>query len=117
MLPLPVSEDSRRVLIFGAGDGGEMVLRELNNNPQWKLAAVGFVDDDPRKANKKIHGLTVFDGADPLIDILRREDVAELLISARDVSPERLREIRNACDLAEVAVKKAEIRIEPLEKI
>ncbi|MBX3293463.1 MAG: glycosyl transferase [Acidobacteria bacterium] len=117
VLPLPVSEDSNRVLIFGAGDGGEMVLRELNNNPQWKMAAVGFVDDDPRMANKKIHGLTVFDGAGSLTDLCRREKVSQLLISARNVPPERLREIRDACDLAEVAVKKAEIRIEPLEKI
>ena len=94
-----------------------MVYRELMNNPQWKMSAVGFVDDDPRKVNKKIHGLTVFDGALSLTELCRREKVSELLISARDVTPERLREIRDACDLAEVAVKKAEIRIEPLEKI
>lgn len=117
ILPIPASDDSNRVLIFGAGDGGEMVYRELMNNPQWKMTAVGFVDDDPRKVNKKIHGLTVFDGALSLTELCRREKVSELLISARDVSPERLREIRDACDLAEVAVKKAEIRIEPLEKI
>ncbi|QQS32211.1 MAG: glycosyl transferase [Acidobacteriota bacterium] len=117
IIPIPASEDSNRVLIFGAGDGGEMVLRELNNNPQWKLAAVGFVDDDPRKVNKKIHGLTVFDGAASLTELCRREKVSELLISARNMTPERLREIRDACDLAEVAVKKAEMRIEPLEKI
>lgn len=117
MLPLPVSEGSSRVLIFGAGDGGELVYRELVNNPQWKMSAVGFVDDDPRKANKKIHGLTVFDGSGSLTELCRREGVTELLISARNVSPERLREIREACDAAEVAVKRAELRIEPIEKI
>jgi UDP-GlcNAc:undecaprenyl-phosphate GlcNAc-1-phosphate transferase len=117
LLPLPVSEGSSRVLIFGAGDGGEMVYRELMNNPQWKMTAAGFVDDDPRKTNKKIHGLTVFDGSGSLAELCRREGVAELLISARNVSPERLREIREACDAAEVAVKKAELRIEPLERI
>jgi UDP-GlcNAc:undecaprenyl-phosphate GlcNAc-1-phosphate transferase len=117
LLPIPVSEDCSRVLIFGAGDGGEMVYRELMNNPQWKMQAIGFVDDDPMKTNKKIHGLTVFDGSASLAELCRRERVSQLLISARNVSPERLREIRDACDEAEVAVKKAELRIEPLEKI
>src|SRR5262249_32623858 len=37
----------RRVLIYGAGDGGELLLRELQQNEQLGLVAVGFVDDDP----------------------------------------------------------------------
>jgi UDP-GlcNAc:undecaprenyl-phosphate GlcNAc-1-phosphate transferase len=42
---LPVkrqSEGYRKVLIYGAGDGGELVLRELYNNPEWNYAPVGF---------------------------------------------------------------------------
>ena len=51
------------MLIYGAGDGGELVLRELRNNSDWKYTPVGFVDDDPFKKDKVIHGLPVFGGS------------------------------------------------------
>ncbi len=57
-----MEHERRNVLIYGAGDGGEMVLRELENNPDWEYRPVGFIDDDPRKTGKLIHGLKVFGG-------------------------------------------------------
>lgn len=48
-----------RVLIVGAGGGGERVARELTRDPGQPLQPVGFLDDDPRKLGKRIHGLPV----------------------------------------------------------
>ncbi len=59
MLPHPMSDEGRNVLIYGAGDGGELVLRELRNNPDWQYKPLGFLDDDPLKKDKVIHGLNV----------------------------------------------------------
>ena len=70
-LPPPAGE-GRKVLIYGAGDGGELALRELNNNPEWNYMAVGFVDDDPMKLNKVIHGLTVYDATGALLRSVTR---------------------------------------------
>ncbi len=115
MLPLPVSGDGRKVLIYGAGDGGEMLLRELNNNPKWNFQPVGFIDDDPLKKDKVIHGLRVFDGNGTLADICREKDIAEILISVRDMSAEQLKEIREICRDTNVILKRAQIKIEPVD--
>ncbi len=117
ILPLPVSGDGQKVLIYGAGDGGEMVLRELNNNPEWNYLPVGFIDDDPMKKDKVIHGLKVFDGNGSLADICRQKDIAEILISVRRMPPEQLKRIREICRDSNVILKRAQIRIDPVDLI
>jgi UDP-GlcNAc:undecaprenyl-phosphate GlcNAc-1-phosphate transferase len=114
-LPLPMSNEGRKVLIYGAGDGGEMVLRELKNNPEWNYHPIGFVDDDPMKKDKVIHGLRVFGGNGSLPEICRERDVQEILISFRRLSPERLGEVREVCRQADVSLKRAHLKIESLD--
>lgn len=120
VLPMPVSSDGRKVLIYGAGDGGEMLLRELNNNSEWNYLPVGFVDDDPLKKDKVIHGLKVFD-TNPdglgLAEICREKDVAEILISVRKMSPEQLKRVREICDDNDVTLKRALLKIEPVDLV
>ncbi|KXK07303.1 MAG: UDP-N-acetylmuramyl pentapeptide phosphotransferase/UDP-N-acetylglucosamine-1-phosphate transferase [Acidobacteria bacterium OLB17] len=114
-LPIPAAVGSRRVLIYGAGDGGEMVLRELRNNPEWNLTPIGFVDDDPLKKGRVIHGLTVFDGNGSLGAVCREKDVQEIVISIRHFDSERLRTVREACIENNVAIRRALLKIETLE--
>src|SRR6266496_35346 len=54
VIPVTRSREGRRVLIYGAGDGGELLLRELLNNRGIKYSPVGFIDDDPAKKGKLI---------------------------------------------------------------
>jgi len=115
MLPLPVSGDGRKVLIYGAGDGGEMVLRELNNNPEWNYQPVGFIDDDPLKKDKVIHGLKVFDGNGSVADICREKNITEILISVRNMPPEQLKKIREICRDTNIVLKRAQMKIEPVD--
>ncbi|MFN0140804.1 MAG: hypothetical protein ACKVQW_12060 [Pyrinomonadaceae bacterium] len=120
ILPMPAATDGQKVLIYGAGDGGEMLLRELNNNPEWNYRPVGFIDDDPLKKDKVIHGLRVFDsnpdGAG-LAEICREKDVAEILISVRKMPPDQLKRVREICDDNDVVLKRALLKIEPLDLV
>ncbi|MBA3634117.1 MAG: hypothetical protein H0W58_15105 [Acidobacteria bacterium] len=115
LLPMPFSREGRRVLIYGAGDGGEMILRELRNNPEWNYNPVGFVDDDPLKKDKVIHGLKVFDGNGSLSAICRKNEAQEILISFRAISPERLFEVRKICQNSNVSLKRVQLKIEPVD--
>jgi FlaA1/EpsC-like NDP-sugar epimerase len=47
-------KDARNVLIVGAGEGGQLVLREMIRNPALGYRPVGFVDDDPRKQGMRL---------------------------------------------------------------
>jgi UDP-GlcNAc:undecaprenyl-phosphate GlcNAc-1-phosphate transferase len=114
MLPAPGAAEGRRVLIYGAGDGGELLLRELQNNRALKYAPVGFVDDDPAKSGKVIHGLKVYGGNGDLSAICRQHEVDEVLISSSRMTDDRLQEILGYCRNQEIAVKRMRITIEDL---
>lgn len=115
ILPTPINSTGRKVLIYGAGDGGELVLRELHNNPEWNYNPVGFVDDDLLKKDKLIHGLRVFGGNGSLLQICRKHEIEEILISSRKVSPKRISEIREICGENEISLKRAFLTIESID--
>src|SRR4030095_7737090 len=52
VLPVSKSNKGRRVLIYGAGDGGELLLRELLNNRELKDSPVGFLEHDQARHGK-----------------------------------------------------------------
>ena len=115
LIPLPHQSEGRRVLIYGAGDGGEMVLRELRKNADWNLRPVGFIDDDPLKQGKLVNGLRVIDSNGSLEGICREQNVQAVLISTPKIDRESLRRVRDFCSRSEVEVLRAQMKIEPLE--
>jgi UDP-GlcNAc:undecaprenyl-phosphate GlcNAc-1-phosphate transferase len=114
-LPMRKSSEGRRVLIYGAGDGGEMILRELKNNPEWNYQPIGFVDDDPHKKDKLINGLRVYAGNGSLPKIFSEKQIQEILISCRNISSERMNEVKAICRESNVSLKRAMLKIEPVD--
>lgn len=112
MLPVAEAAGGRRVLIYGAGDGGELLLRELRNNRDWPYAPVGFLDDDEAKKGKVIHGLKVLGGDGDLHSVCREQQIEEIVLSSSRMSDERVQEIRRVCGEAQIVVKRMRIRIE-----
>lgn len=76
-----LAPDVERVLIVGAGDAGEHVARDMLRNPGAKFAPVGFVDDDPTKHGKKIHGLPVLGPIDQLGEAAALKGVHQVIIA------------------------------------
>jgi UDP-GlcNAc:undecaprenyl-phosphate GlcNAc-1-phosphate transferase len=90
---VPARPGARRILIYGAGDGGELLIREITNNQEHCYAPVGFIDDDVRKAGKLIHGYRIFN-SDQLPDLIDKHGVSEVLVSSPKVSESKMNRIR-----------------------
>jgi glycosyltransferase involved in cell wall biosynthesis len=69
-------------LVYGAGDAGEVVVRECRKNSKVEYRPIGFIDDDPRKEGRTVAGVPIFGGADKLPEILQKEKVAGCIISS-----------------------------------
>ena len=115
VLPAVRPQDGRRVLIYGAGDGGELLLRELRNNRELNLSPVGFLDDDPAKNGKVIHGLKVYGGNGDLASVCQQHNVHEVVISSLKMTDERLQEVMRSCTDRQISVKRMRITIEDLK--
>jgi UDP-GlcNAc:undecaprenyl-phosphate GlcNAc-1-phosphate transferase len=114
LLPAAVPSAERRVLIYGAGDAGELLARELVNNRSLSYCLVGFVDDDPLKKGKVINGFRVFGGNGSFLSICKAQRVDEVLISTARIPDVRVRQISLDCATARVAVKRMRIHLEPV---
>lgn len=115
ILPIPHATEGRRVLIYGAGDGGEMVLRELRNNSEWNYRPIAFIDDDPMKKDKMINGLNVYDANGTLAELCRDKGIQEILISTKRLPSEKLSAIRELCRDENISLRRAQLKIEPVD--
>jgi len=87
----------RRVLVIGAGDVGEGVIRELYRLPVERYHVVGFIDDDPRKRGTRIHGVPVLGSVDELAEIAEKQNAEEVVIALPKPTRDELRRIIEVC--------------------
>lgn len=95
----------RKLLIVGAGDAGEKVMREIKDNPNMRYQVIGFIDDDKSKVGKHIHGAKIFGRVDQLEEIVQHEAVDELLIAAPSTDGVNMRRIVKACESTNLPYK------------
>jgi len=78
----------KEVVIVGAGDASQLILREMLKNPALGYTPIGLVDDDPRKKNLRLHGIRVLGTTAELPQLLRDRRPDELLIAIPSASGE-----------------------------
>ena len=87
----------RRAVVYGAGDGGAMLIRELRNNESYDYEVIGFLDDDPSKARRRVLGLPVIGGLEHLERVIAEQQPEVVIVSTSKLQPARLAEIQHVC--------------------
>ena len=100
-----LSRDRKKVLVVGAGDAGELVVREMLKTRMIRYQPVGFVDDDPRKKNLHIHGVRVVGTSKQLPQLLEEHAAEEVIIAIPSVRGSVVQDIVSMCKKANVSVK------------
>ena len=100
-----VKAESKRLLILGAGDAGEIALREIKNNPKLTYTTMGFVDDDPGKRGREIHGVPVLGTIKNLNEIVVQRRIDEILVAIPSIGRDKLKSIVSDCKKTGVEVK------------
>lgn len=103
------------VLIYGAGRGGELLLRELLNNPRLARKPVGFIDDDPLKSGKKLQGYPVLGNLADLAVLVPRHQIAGILVSFQQPeASDTLQILEGFCRKQGVRLEQFEIQLKDL---
>jgi FlaA1/EpsC-like NDP-sugar epimerase len=87
----------RKVLVIGAGEAGEAIVRQMILHPAG-YRPVAFADDDPSRLGTSIHGVRVMGGTGELSDIAGRSGADEIVIAVPSASPLDLRRIVGHCE-------------------
>jgi FlaA1/EpsC-like NDP-sugar epimerase len=103
----------KRIVIYGAGDGGGMVINELLTNSAG-ARIVGFIDDDPRKAGIRVMGYSVLGGYSALLVLIKAGSVDAIVISFRSMPPERLNNLQLQCADAGIGLTRLRVDLEEL---
>jgi UDP-GlcNAc:undecaprenyl-phosphate GlcNAc-1-phosphate transferase len=99
-----------RTVIYGAGAGGVMVLREARSNRTIDWTVVGFIDDDRAKHRTSVQGVPVLGTLEQVAPLLASGQVAQVVVSTESVQPERLDALQRLCADAGVRTLHASIQ-------
>ncbi|MFH1888950.1 MAG: hypothetical protein ABH806_02535 [Candidatus Omnitrophota bacterium] len=101
-----VRKEGKNILIFGAGDAGELAVREIKRNKTLNYNLVGFIDDNPSKTGYKIQGIPVLGARDSIRELVREHNIEEVIIAVPSISMQIFHDITRICRDCGVSYRK-----------
>ncbi|CEN79987.1 polysaccharide biosynthesis protein [Paraclostridium sordellii] len=92
-----IKDKMKKVLIVGGGNAGDMVIQELKNNPQLHKKPVCIIDDDKNKKGRRIHNVPIIGTIKDIENIVKINDIDEIIIAIANISKSKKREIIEIC--------------------
>jgi FlaA1/EpsC-like NDP-sugar epimerase len=100
-----IEPTAKRVLVVGAGNAGELLVRDLQTNPGYRYRPVGFVDDAPLKKKAKIHGIPVLGTISDIPAATARSQADEIIVAIPSATPKLMQRILAASETCRVPIK------------
>ncbi len=89
--------DKSRTLVVGAGQAGRMIVRQMQQNPEWGRNPVVFVDDDPRKWGLEVYGLPVVGRLKDIPEVVSPYHIDQIVIAIPSLSRNEMSELTKLC--------------------
>lgn len=100
-----VSQGGRRALLYGAGEHGVAVARNLKRDERLSYRVIGFIDDSPEKLKKKIQGIPVVGNLEVLPEIIKEMAVEDLIVTFADIDGDLVKKLFKICRQSGVACR------------
>lgn len=100
-----VSPGARRVLVVGAGNAGELLVRDMLSDRGSHYRPIGLVDDDPVKRKMMIHGVPVVGAIEDIPALTRRLVAHEIIVAIPSASTVLKQRILSASEKCKVPIK------------
>jgi FlaA1/EpsC-like NDP-sugar epimerase len=97
--------DGKRVLIVGAGDAAALLMRDIEDNPDFGYHVVGLLDDDPDKVGRRLRTATVIGTVEQIEEIAERESIDVIFVAVPSADIQALQRILYQCGMAGVTVR------------
>jgi FlaA1/EpsC-like NDP-sugar epimerase len=103
--PRKAAPNRKRTIVYGAGNAGASLLRDLRQDPSLNYDVCGFVDDNPEKAGLVLQGVRVLGNGAELDAVARKCRAEFVLIAIPSVTGSQMKEILERCTAAEIPYK------------
>ena len=94
-----------RAMVIGAGQSGQMILKELKTSREIDAVPVCIIDDNRNKWGRVMEGIPVVGGRDDILDAVKKYKVDQILLAIPSASAEARRDILNICKETDCELK------------
>jgi len=96
----------KKILIVGAGNAGEIIVRDIKNNPHSVYEPIGFIDEDPYKKGLAIRGIPIFGPISLIPYVIEIHKPDEILFTASSTNNNEVKKIYELCKPYNIPIKK-----------
>lgn len=99
------SKNGSRIMIIGAGESCNMLIKEITNSSYINGHVKCLIDDDPGKQGKYVQGIRVVGNRDTILHNARKYEIDEIIIALPSASPRTIKELTNICKETDCELK------------